>query len=141
MAGTSMAFCPYCGKATPENSSFCPSCGKAVATPAQTGQPLASPPTSSSRPMTSQSHSHTGRNIAALFFLLLLFFLLPVVPYTFASYSFLGTNAQATGDVSLSFVLLHCGMVVNVQASGSFLGSNVGSYSYGSPGFVCNGSG
>lgn len=137
MSGNGMAFCPHCGKAIPGGVRFCPSCGKAL--PA-----IAQPPQSSSQPAQStmsQSKSHTGRNVGALFVLVLLFFFLPVVPYTFASYSFLGTNAQATGSVSLSFVLLHCGMVVNVQASGSFLGSSVGSYSYGNPGFVCNGSG
>jgi hypothetical protein len=73
--------------------------------------------------------------------ILLLFFLVPVVPYTFASGSFLGVNVQATGEVSLSFALFHCGMVVNVQASGSFLGASVASYSQGNPGFVCNGNG
>ena len=87
-----------------------------------------------------QSQSHGGRNIAVLFVLLLVFFLLPVFPFTFASYSFLGTNAQATGDVSLSFALFHCGIVVNVQATGSFLGFNAG-YSLGNPGFVCIGGG
>ena len=84
-----------------------------------------------------QPQSHTGRNIAILVILLFVFFLLPVVPYTFASYSFLGANSQATGYVSPSYAVFHCGMVVDVQASSSYAG-----YSYNSatsnPGWTCN---
>ncbi|MDG6914250.1 MAG: hypothetical protein JRN14_03225 [Nitrososphaerota archaeon] len=85
--------------------------------------------------------SHAGRNAGILIVLLLFFFVVPIFPYTFASGSLLGVNVQSTGDISLSYMLFHCGMVVNLQASGSFLGYSVANYNEGSPGFVCNGSG
>ena len=137
----SFSFCPSCGKSIPANMFFCPSCGKAIPSVTQPTQPSQASPQSVIQSRASQSGSHAGRNIGILFVLLLLFFFLPIIPFTFASYSFLGGNAQATGDVSMSFAMFHCGMVVNVQASGSFAGYTVGSYSEGNPGFVCNGSG
>ena len=135
-----MNFCPHCGKAYEGEFAFCPYCGRGLPMTAQQTMPP-QPPHPVVQSATPQGKSHTGRNIAILFVLLLLFFLLPVVPYTFASYSFLGGNAQATGDVSMSFALFHCGMVVNVQATGSFAGYTIESYSAGNPGWVCNGSG
>jgi hypothetical protein len=130
-----MAFCPYCGKAYEGTPSFCPNCGKALSV-----QVPSTPQTTAQTPASSRATSHAGRNIAIVFVLLLLFFLVPVVPYNFVNYTYLGTGVQATGDVSMSFAVFHCGMVVNVQASGSFLGFT-SSYSLGSPGWVCNGSG
>gem|GEM_PF-1213833 len=128
-----MPFCPNCGQPYPVGLNYCRNCGTSLsATP--TPQPVqayqTSPPTK----------SQAGRNITILFFLLLLFFLVPIVPYSLVNYSYLGTSAQATADVSPSFAVFHCGMVVNVHASGSYLGYST-SYSLGNPGWVCNGSG
>lgn len=81
-----------------------------------------------------------GRNVTILAVLLVVFFLVPVIPYTFASSSFLGVNVQATGDVSSSYAVFHCGMVVNVQASASFQGYST-SRTPTNPGWVCNGGG
>jgi hypothetical protein len=81
-----------------------------------------------------------GRNVAILGVLLIVFFLVPVIPYTFASYSFLGATSQATGDVSLSYAAFHCGIVVNVQASTSFAGYSA-SRATSNPGWDCDGSG
>ena len=78
-----------------------------------------------------------GRNATILAALLIVFFLVPVIPYTFASFSFLGVTSHATGDVSFSYVVFHCGTVVNVQASASFLGQSA-SRPTSNPGWVCN---
>jgi len=88
------------------------------------------------QPSANSSKSHMGRNVAIVVVLLAFFFLVPVFPYTFASASFLGVSAQATGSVSLSYPVFHCGMVVNVQASASFQGFSA-SQSKTNPGWVC----
>lgn len=115
---------------------FCPDCGKPGSALTQ-AQPRSPQPAQAAVP---RSRSHTGRNVGIVFILLILFVVAPVVPYTFASYSFGLAGVQATGDVSLSFAIFHCGMVINVQASGSYGGFS-GSYNAGNPGWVCNGSG
>jgi hypothetical protein len=86
-----------------------------------------------------RSGSHLWRNIAIIFVVILLFFLLPVVPYTFSSYSFLGSSYRATGYVSPSFVAFHCGVVVDVYVQSTYVGINTSS-STQNPGWVCNGS-
>jgi hypothetical protein len=128
-----LPFCPSCGRSYEGEFTFCPHCGKALTSPI--GQVRASPVQT-----TSTQKSHIGRNLGIALVLLLLFFFLPVFPYTFYSGSYAGVNVQATADVSLSFAAFHCGMVVNVQISGSFLGYNAG-YTRANPGFVCNGNG
>jgi hypothetical protein len=76
----------------------------------------------------------------------LVFFVLPVVPYTFASYNFgqVGSYCEfgsycptvsVTGFVSPSYSLFKCGLVVSNGASGQFMGVP---YSYsGSTGWAC----
>jgi hypothetical protein len=128
------AFCPNCGKGYYGSPSVCPNCGKSLIS----SQPQSAASTQMVIPQISKSH--TGRNIAITVILLVIFFVVPIVPYTFVNYSYAGGYAHAMGDVSLSFAIFHCGEVVNVQASGLYFGYS-SSYSLGSPGWVCNGSG
>jgi hypothetical protein len=71
------------------------------------------------------------------FILLVLFFVLPIVPYTFASASVFGlVNVQVTATVSLSYAMFQCGYVSNPTITGTFL-SFSGSYTNPSSGFYC----
>jgi hypothetical protein len=73
-------------------------------------------------------NSHVKRNLAVLGILvifLIVFFAAPVVPYTFASYSYGGYSASATGTVSMSYALFHCGEVSSTSA-----GVTIGGYTY-----------
>lgn len=84
-----------------------------------------------------------GRVALVIFVILaVVFFVAPVVSYTFTSASLFGlANYSATAQVSLSYDLFQCGYVSNPQVQGSFLGVS-GSYQQASSGFYCgNGNG
>jgi ABC-type transporter Mla subunit MlaD len=67
---------------------------------------LATAPQQVSTPSTKKSH--TLRNVGILVIVvlfLIVFFYVPMVPYTFGSYSDYGTSVTATGTVSMSYAL------------------------------------
>src|SRR2546425_11562389 len=55
--------------------------------------------------------------------LILIFLLVPVFPYTAASSSAFGVaTVKVTADVSLTYLLFHCGSFINAQVTGSIGG-------------------
>jgi hypothetical protein len=50
---------------------------------------------------------------------LVVFFFVPLVPYTFSSENFAGYTGQVSAQVSPSFYALGCGIVFNPTQSGS----------------------
>ena len=63
----------------------------------------------------------------------------PIVPVSRSSSWFFGAgNTQTTADVSPTFLLLHCGAIVNAQASNSLLGFNSTSPVTQGYNFICN---
>ena len=71
--------------------------------------------------------------------LILIFLLVPVFPYTAASSSAFGVaSVKVTADVSLTYLLFHCGSFINAQVTssiGGFAGSVPISQGYT---FTCN---
>ena len=71
--------------------------------------------------------------------LVLIFLFVPVFPYTATSGSAFGiASVRVTADVSLTFLLFHCGSFINAQVRGSiagFAGSVPISQGYN---FTCN---
>jgi hypothetical protein len=66
--------------------------------------------------------SHAGRNLAILFFFLIIFFAVPFV--NIQSVGFAGVNVSLTG--SLSYAIFHCGEV-HLTGTGSAFGSTYAS--------------
>lgn len=121
-----MPYCPYCAKEVSPQAIACPNCGH----PLQQAQPVPSTP----QPTPQPSKSHAGRNFAVvMIILIILFFFVPFIPASAVSGNF-GFSSQASGFVSPSALVLHCGMVF-VQGSSSFLGYAYSSGSYN--GFFC----
>ncbi len=77
--------------------------------------------------------------VAILVVLVIIFLFVPVFPYTAASGSAFGVaSVKVTADVSLTFLLFHCGSFINAQVTGSiggFAGSVPISHGYT---FTCN---
>jgi len=67
-----------------------------------------------------------GRLIVILIVIFVLFsFLVPVFPVTSQSGSFFGASYQVDADVSLTFLISHCGSYVNAHSSASFGGITI----------------
>lgn len=94
--------------------------------------------TTATRPVSAKG-GHAGRNAAIIIVVLLfIFFFLPIVPYNYTVKSNLGlTTTHVTGDVSPSAYLFGCGLVLNIQGTGSVFGVQV-SQSASVSGFYCN---
>ena len=63
----------------------------------------------------------------------------PIIPVSRSSSWFFGAgNTQTTADVSPTFLLLHCGAIVNAQSTNSLLGLNSTSQITQGYNFICN---
>ena len=61
--------------------------------------------------------------VVILVVLVIIFLFVPVFPYTAASGSAFGVaSVRVTADVSLTFLLFHCGSFINAQVTGSIAG-------------------
>ncbi len=70
--------------------------------------------------------------------LIVVFFFVPIVPYTSSTSSAFGlASTQVTGQVSPSFYIFGCGLVLDVRGTGSVFGIQVRQSSTVS-GFFCN---
>ncbi|MDA4123579.1 MAG: hypothetical protein OK456_10410 [Thaumarchaeota archaeon] len=73
--------------------------------------------------------------------IVLVFFLAPLVPYTFSSVNFAGYSGNVSAQVSPSFYALGCGIVFNPTQSGSLGGITVSHQIYSGGEWQCkNGS-
>ena len=64
-----------------------------------------------------------AKAVVLLVALLLIFLFVPVFPYTAASGSAFGVaSVRVTADVSLTFLLFHCGSFINAQVTVSIAG-------------------
>ncbi len=82
---------------------------------------------------------HAGSVAAGVIILLLLiaFFLVPLVSYTFSSVNFGGYSGRVSAQVSPSFYALGCGIVYNPTESGSVAGVTVSHQIYSGGEWKC----
>ena len=81
----------------------------------------------------------TGAKVAIILgVLLVLFFFVPLVPYNNTSSSYFGAaTTTVTAQMSPSFYMFGCGVVLNMQGTGSMFGVTV-SQSQSVSGFYCS---
>ncbi|MGA2664735.1 MAG: hypothetical protein ABSF83_07310 [Nitrososphaerales archaeon] len=73
--------------------------------------------------------------------LLLVFFLVPAIPYTFSSVNFAGYSGGVSAQVSPSFYALGCGVVFNPTETGSVGGITVSHQIYSGGEWRCKNDG
>jgi len=79
-----------------------------------------------------------GSTLAIIIIIVIVIFVLPIVPVTKSNSSVLGVaNVTYKADVSISFAVMNCGVVLNPTTTTAVLGYQVGE-SIAPTGFYCN---